>query len=70
MDTSAGMRWLGVAGIELSVGGRTLLIDPFVSRPPAPISARETGPGARYTVGAAQKRLSKSERGRWHTLLP
>src|SRR5258706_11770524 len=35
MDTTVGMRWLGVAGIELSVGGRTLLIDPFVSRPPA-----------------------------------
>src|SRR5258707_12404259 len=35
MDTTVGMRWLGVAGIELSVDGRTLLIDPFVSRPPA-----------------------------------
>jgi L-ascorbate metabolism protein UlaG (beta-lactamase superfamily) len=35
MDTSVAMRWLGVAGIELSVDGRTLVIDPFVSRPPA-----------------------------------
>src|SRR5258708_40356377 len=35
MDTTVGMRWLGVAGTELSGDGRTLLIDPFVSRPPA-----------------------------------
>jgi hypothetical protein len=27
-------RWLGVAGIELRVRGHSLLIDPFVSRPP------------------------------------
>jgi L-ascorbate metabolism protein UlaG (beta-lactamase superfamily) len=27
-------RWLGVAGIELTVGSETLLIDPFLTRPP------------------------------------
>jgi len=35
MDESLGVRWLGVAGIALAAGERTLLIDPFVSRPPA-----------------------------------
>lgn len=28
------MRWLGAAGIELSANGQTLVIDPFVTRPP------------------------------------
>jgi L-ascorbate metabolism protein UlaG (beta-lactamase superfamily) len=34
MDASVSFRWLGVAGIELHLRGRVLLIDPFVSRPP------------------------------------
>jgi L-ascorbate metabolism protein UlaG (beta-lactamase superfamily) len=34
MDASVSFRWLGVAGIELRLCGRVLLIDPFVSRPP------------------------------------
>jgi L-ascorbate metabolism protein UlaG (beta-lactamase superfamily) len=34
VDKPISFRWLGVAGIELCVGRRVLLIDPFVSRPP------------------------------------
>ncbi|MGZ3677719.1 MAG: MBL fold metallo-hydrolase [Ktedonobacterales bacterium] len=34
MDEPMTFRWLGVAGIELSMHGRVVLIDPFVSRPP------------------------------------
>ncbi len=28
------VRWLGVAGLEFTLGDHTLLIDPFLSRPP------------------------------------
>lgn len=34
MSTGLSFRWLGVAGVELACGGRTLLIDPFFTRPP------------------------------------
>lgn len=34
MDSSLQFRWLGVAGIELRANGRTLVLDPFLSRPP------------------------------------
>jgi L-ascorbate metabolism protein UlaG (beta-lactamase superfamily) len=33
-DQSLAFRWLGVAGMEFTLGGHTLLIDPFLSRPP------------------------------------
>jgi hypothetical protein len=35
MQTSLEFRWLGVAGFELKFGGSILLVDPFVTRPPA-----------------------------------
>ena len=35
MEKSVEFRWLGVAGFELSIGGSILLVDPFLSRPPA-----------------------------------
>jgi L-ascorbate metabolism protein UlaG (beta-lactamase superfamily) len=34
MDTAVRFRWLGVAGIELSVNGQVLLIDPYLTRLP------------------------------------
>lgn len=34
MERRVRFRWLGVAGLEFEAGGETLLIDPFVSRPP------------------------------------
>jgi L-ascorbate metabolism protein UlaG (beta-lactamase superfamily) len=34
LDRSILYRWLGVAGIELTVEGQTLVIDPFLTRPP------------------------------------
>jgi L-ascorbate metabolism protein UlaG (beta-lactamase superfamily) len=34
MHTPILFRWLGIAGIELKVGGRVLVIDPFFTRPP------------------------------------
>jgi L-ascorbate metabolism protein UlaG (beta-lactamase superfamily) len=34
MDERVAFRWLGVAGIELSAGGRTLVVDPYLSRAP------------------------------------
>lgn len=33
-DHSVFVRWLGVAGLEFTFGDHTLLIDPFLSRPP------------------------------------
>jgi L-ascorbate metabolism protein UlaG (beta-lactamase superfamily) len=35
MQTSLEFRWLGVAGFELKFGGSILLVDPFLTRPPA-----------------------------------
>jgi L-ascorbate metabolism protein UlaG (beta-lactamase superfamily) len=46
------LRWLGVAGIELRASGRTLLIDPFVTRPP----------GWRLWLGQAQPDTTLSAR--------
>ncbi len=34
MERTVRFRWLGVAGIEFVADGQTLLIDPFVTRPP------------------------------------
>ena len=34
MQNSVSFRWLGVAGVELTANGRTLVVDPFFSRPP------------------------------------
>ncbi|MGD2252444.1 MAG: MBL fold metallo-hydrolase [Anaerolineales bacterium] len=34
MNSALHFRWLGVGGIELETQGQTLLIDPFVTRPP------------------------------------
>ncbi|MEO5953891.1 MAG: MBL fold metallo-hydrolase [Chloroflexia bacterium] len=34
MHNSVSFRWLGVAGVELTANGRTLVVDPFFSRPP------------------------------------
>lgn len=34
MNAVLSFRWLGVAGIELALGERILLIDPFLTRPP------------------------------------
>src|SRR4051812_38199205 len=34
VDNDVSFRWLGVAGIELTAGGRTLAVDPFFTRPP------------------------------------
>jgi len=34
MDKHLEFRWLGVAGFELSAPGMTLLVDPFLTRPP------------------------------------
>jgi len=34
MNATLSFRWLGVAGIELRLGERVLLIDPFLTRPP------------------------------------
>ena len=35
MQTSLEFRWLGVAGFELKWNGSILLVDPFLTRPPA-----------------------------------
>jgi L-ascorbate metabolism protein UlaG (beta-lactamase superfamily) len=34
VSTDVRVRWLGTAGVELEAGGGTLVIDPFLTRPP------------------------------------
>jgi L-ascorbate metabolism protein UlaG (beta-lactamase superfamily) len=46
MQTGLSFRWLGVQGVEFKYAGRTLLVDPFVTRPPvwkffSPVAADE-----------------------------